>query len=111
MFRIEFFCDDRRLAAALHALVGVSHGAPTVQPVANLASNGKAKLEGDTIQMFSQYIKKNRLAELRAADARVFCKEAGLAEASYNSVLGRAKKAGLIRKTGQGSGTVWKVAT
>jgi hypothetical protein len=113
MFRIEFFVDDKRLAAALHALVGVSHGPPTVQPVVNAAKQGNglaAVSDGSSIELLAAELKKMRGQEITAsAHGNALMKAIGIAPASKTYMLKRATQAGLLKAHGKGSGMKYRV--
>ena len=56
MFRIEAFCDDKNLPRVLHALMGLVHGQPAIQPVANAkVEKGKVRAK-DWLAMCSDYL-------------------------------------------------------
>jgi len=111
MFRIECFVDDKKLPAALHALIGLSHGAPSVTPVANAirTKNGlAAATSGKGSDMFMAALKTEKVKEFRAAQAREIAKRAGLNAASTGYFLKNALQAGAIRKSGKGSNMIYR---
>jgi hypothetical protein len=114
MFRVTFFCDDRKLGECLHGLAGLVQGVPEVVPVVNAvpSKNGlAAKTDGKVIDLFTDWLHKTKVKELRAQDARDFLKSVGLSPLSYSYMLTQARERGLIRKTGGGTtSVVWKVA-
>ncbi len=118
MFRVTFFCDDRKLGECLHGLAGLAQGTPEVMPVVNAVAgkNGSGPramtASGKLIDMFTDWLRKTKIKELKAQDAREFMKSIGMAPASYSYLLSKARDHGLIRKTGSGSSVaIWKVAS
>jgi hypothetical protein len=107
MFRIEAFCDDKNLSRVLHALLGLVHGQPAIQPVANgkvVKGEVRAKINGNLPEMFAEYIKTNKLEAVRPADIRAFAIENGYAEKSYSLLLKRLIQAKFLRKKPGGKG-------
>jgi hypothetical protein len=116
MFRVTFFCDDKRLGQCLHGLAGLAQGTPEVVPVANAvaSTNGSGPRAmtdtGKLIDMFAHWLKKTKRTELRAQDARDFMQSVGMSPTSYSYLLSKARDHGLLKKTGSGSSVaVWKV--
>jgi hypothetical protein len=116
MFRVTFFCDDKKLGQCLHGLAGLAQGVPEVVPVTNAiaGTNGSGPRAvtdtGKLVDMFAQWLKKTKRTELRAQDARDFVQSVGMSPVSYSYMLSKARDQGLIRKTGSGSSVaVWKV--
>jgi len=108
MFRIDFFVDDRKLPAALLALVGIAHGAPNVVPVVNVRKKGNglaAKTEGSSMDRFAAELKSLKGKSLAAADVQQMMKPLGLSHKSYSYMLKNAITAKLLKKTGKGAGT------
>jgi len=112
MFRVEFFCDDKKLASALHALTGISHGQPTVQPVVNAIKQGNglaAASGGKSMERFAIELKKRRGKTLSSAEIKSMMKSAGMNVDSASYFLKQAKNAGLVHASGSTSKTVYKV--
>jgi hypothetical protein len=116
MFRVTFFCDDRKLGECLHGLAGLAQGTPEVVPVVNAVAgtNGSGPRamtdNGNLIDMFTDWLRKTRTKQFKAQDAREFVKSIGMSPASYSYMLNKAKDRGLIRRTGSGAATsVWHV--
>ena len=112
MFRISFFCDDKKLANALRGLAGVAAGSPEVQPVVNAEKkNGKVQAagNGDNAALFAKYAKANKLTKIKATDLRGFCKSIGVSETSYGYFGKQLQKAGAIKKHGTGSASYYTV--
>ena len=114
MFRIEFFVDDKKLPTAMHALVGISHGPPTVTPVVNAVATGNglaARVNGDSIQRVAEYLKRYKKGTLISAGEHGvdMMKALGLSPDSKTYMLSKAAKAGLLRKTGKGSAMKYTV--
>jgi hypothetical protein len=110
--RVEFFCEDKKLGTALRALTGLIVGQPTVQPVVNAqvkTGKLKAKTSGDPVSMFAQYVKDNKHTQIHAEDMRVFAKSIGRPTTSYGYYLKKMQDAGLLKKTGKGTASGYKV--
>lgn len=102
MFRVEFFCDDKRLGDALRALTGLAIGNPAVQPVTNAkVSRGGALrqvTEGRLVDLFAAHLAKTKPKEFTARDVQTFLSNQGTAPGSFGYVLKQAIAAKLIRK-------------
>lgn len=112
MFRVEFFVDDKRLGAALLALVGIAHGQPGVTPVVNAKTNGHkvvAISDGSTVEKFAVILKQHKGKTLVARDIGAMMKPLGLSLSSRGYALKQAVSAGLIKKSGKGSGMKYLV--
>jgi hypothetical protein len=108
MFRIEFFVDDKKLPAALLALVGIAHGQPNVMPVVNVKKKGNglvAQTEGSGTDRFIEAVKKLKGKTVAASDLKAMMQPIGLAPKSYSYVLKSALEAKVMKKTGKGAGT------
>jgi hypothetical protein len=113
MFRVEFFCDDKRLSSALHALVGISHGAPTVHPVVNAMKSGNglaAKFSGNTLERLPELLKPFKGKQITAnAHGPELMKALGLNPTSKTYLFRRAVEAKMLKPTGKGSGMKYLV--
>jgi hypothetical protein len=112
MFRVEFFVDDKRLGAALLALVGIAHGQPGVTPVVNAKTNGHAVVAvsaGSSLERFAELLKPHKGETIIARDVAAMMKKLGMSLSSRSYVLKRAVEAKLLKKTGIGSGTKYQV--
>jgi len=101
MFRIEAFCDDKNLPRVLHALMGLVHGQPAIQPVANAKvkkGEVRAKVNGNLPELFSVYIKKNKLEAVTPTNIKAFAVENGYAEGSYSLFLKNLIQAKVLRR-------------
>lgn len=110
MFRIEFFCDDKKLAEALRGLSGIALGDPKIMPVVNGAvSNGHAvaSVPGDISDLFRDYAKTHKMKEFKAGDIKKFCKHIGKSESSYGYYLKSLTGAGMFKKTGKGGKMIY----
>ena len=113
MFKVEFFVDDKRLGAALLALVGIAHGQPGVVPVVNAVkkANGLAPVAtGSTMDRFAAALQEHKGRNISANDVRAMMKPLGLTEKSYSYILKRAMETKLVKKTGKGQGTATRYA-
>ena len=108
MFRIEAFCDDKNLPRVLHALMGLVHGQPAIQPVAN-GMGIKSPPAGVLTGVFVKYAKANKMVKFAARDLADFVKQMGLAPASRGYMLKRLMADGIIKKSGKGANTVYTV--
>jgi hypothetical protein len=93
MFRIEFFCDDKKLAQALQALAGIAATQPTVVPVINVEkSKGELKqnTNGRIIEMFSAHLRKTKPATINSADVKAFLQRHGRPKSSVSYLLSQA---------------------
>jgi hypothetical protein len=115
LFRIEFFCDGKRLPAAVTAITGIAIGDPKIQGVINATKkpNGKleSKTDGDVVSLFLVWLNEHKDKKvLRAEDFREFSKSIGRPETAYIAIKNHImKKGGQLRRTGTGSATAYKV--
>jgi len=113
MFRVEFFCDDKKLPAALHALMGIAHGAPTAQPVVNALVNGRGDLTavsgGNAYERFTAEMKKHKGKSFNSTEMKAITKAAGLNSTSISYFVRNARKAGLMKTSGSTSKLIYKV--
>jgi hypothetical protein len=110
LFRIEFFCDDKKLAEALRGLAGIALGDPKIMPVVNgEASNGKvvARTPGELPDLFKAYAKSEGLKIFQATDIKKFCKHLGRPESSYGYYLKRLMASGVFKKSGKGAKMIY----
>lgn len=107
MFKIEVMVDDNKLAQALYALTGIARGQPAVVPVVNMKPNGEAATNGRMIDLFAEWLKREKPESLKANDLRDFLKSIGKAPSSYQHLVREAIKAHLITKRGKGSGMTY----
>lgn len=113
MFRVTFYCDDKRLGDCLRSIAGYAHGQPEVMPVVNAAvgANGlMAKTSGNAAEMFIAWIKQNKKTEVRAKDAREFLRSIGRSTGSATYTLTEAVKLGALRKHGKGANMAYAVS-
>ena len=107
MFRIECFCDDRKVGDVLRLLAGLAVGQPVAQPVVNAAmKNGKmiAKTNGSPIELLRVWVKKSGLKAVSATDLKRFQVEHGRSPTGYSFLARQAQKAGLLKKSPKGKG-------
>jgi hypothetical protein len=107
VFRVELFCDKRRLGDIYEAVAGLALApGPTARPVAGAEVNGSGEVAprrggGDIIELFRGWVKKNNLTIIGANEVRQFLKEAGRSPDSYSHVLHKLRDAKLVvRKPG-----------
>jgi hypothetical protein len=115
MFRIEVYVDDKKLAEALRALVGVVRGQPVISPVANVEENHpkqqpKAITNGTTLAMFEAYLGSYKsTASLTPQDLRDWLKTNGKSPLSASSLATDAVKARLLKRIGKSSAVHYTV--
>jgi len=100
MFRIVFNTDDKRLAKALKALVGISIGPPEVSPIINASlANGKLVPAGpiEPAEFFKQFPALFEKRDVMAALAA-----GGRSKANAQFMLTRGLEAKLIRRKSRG---------
>jgi hypothetical protein len=102
LFRIEIFCDDKKLSYILWALTGHVLGDPKIQPVVNAAKkNGKvrAKTSGKQMEMFAEFLKKlNPKTVVTSPMVREFCEKNGWKGDSCYYVVWQAKQRKLLKR-------------
>lgn len=116
MFRIEFFCEDKRVGDALRHLLGIAIGHPTTTPVINAEVNGKgehkkirAQSDGSMSSMLMAYINKSHKETITPKETGVFLTEHGFSKASAHYCLRQCTDARFLRKTGKGNSTIYYV--
>jgi hypothetical protein len=112
MFRIECFCDDKKLAAVLRALAGLVVGSPGVTPVINAevkAGKLKQSTGGKLIDLFAEHLRAEKPEVIDSDYARAFIKDLGMSPASYTYLLRKACDTKLVRKTGKGTQSKYTV--
>ncbi len=112
MFRIECYCDDKRVGDVLQALKGLIHPNPNVVPVANVQlQNGqvKALVKGDAFDMFIAHLKKNKVQSFRAREVQAFLVSIGRSKDSASYFTKGLRDRGLVRKTGSGFSSKYHV--
>ena len=119
MFRIECFCDDRKLPDVLRALAGLALGQPVIVPVINAEvikgkKNKKPEQEqeqeqvvattrGRLADLFALHLAKDKPEAVDTNYARGFLKSIGRPPGNASYMLQETKKAGLLRKAGKGN--------
>jgi hypothetical protein len=98
MFRIECFCDDKRLAEILNALNGKAYQVSAV-PVANVKKAGGTlrQANGSAVEALMAGIQKRKLKDVGATDMKAIMVEAGFAEGGYSNALAQARSFGLLK--------------
>jgi hypothetical protein len=99
MFRIECFCDDKRVAQILHALSGMAYEVKAV-PVANAKKvGGKLRqISASSVETLMIGIAKRKLKDVGAQDMKAIMIEAGFKDASYSHPLKEAQDLGLLKR-------------
>jgi len=104
MFRIEFFVDDKKLGAALVALMGLAHGQPSVQPVVNAVKNGNglaAVSSGGAVTRVKDALKTMKKGtELETKQFKELLKTLGINPSGMSYYTKQLSKGGVIKRTG-----------
>lgn len=123
MFRVSFFCDDRKLANALRVLVGIAVGAPEVQPVDTERDNiakaissgnrtGKQNEGPPLIPQFAEWLRVNNPTEpLRLRDIKDWLTQIGRNPTNAAHVAKLAVKRKLLQRHGEGRATTYTFVT
>jgi len=114
MFRVEFFCDDKRLAEALRSLAGVAIGDPKAQPVTNGENKNGAVValdDGNVAMAFVRYAKTHKLTSPVAEDFRDFCRYLGKSQTSYMYYRKKLIELGALKRRGKGKSVQFTVAS
>ena len=117
MFRVSFFCDDRKLAGALRVLVGVAVGAPEVAPVDTGPREDKPAREPHThdgkslLPQFVHYLQTTDHTELRLAEIKNWLTNIGRNPTNAQHVAKTAIRKGHLKRQGEGRDTVYLVVT
>jgi len=112
MFKVDFYVDDKKLGAALLALVGIAHGQPGVVPVVNAKLNGHgvvAASDGSSLERFAAALKPMKGKTIVAGDIRPILKTLGMQPSSRGYLTNQAVKAHLLKKSGSGSSSKYLV--
>jgi hypothetical protein len=113
MFRIETFCEDNKVGAALRALVGLVHGHPKVTPVSNAkaSKNGeiKALTNGSPLAVFMKHLHDNSVERVTMKEMRQFMPHIGLQPNSAYAIARKALLQKALRKKGSGPRTQYLV--
>jgi hypothetical protein len=110
MFKIQFFCDDKKVGDALRGLMGIALGIPEAMPVVNaeVTKTGIKQQSGGSLpQMFVHYITSNKIDRITPAETRAWCKKQGMSPLSASYVLKNAVNMRVLRKEGMSSKTVY----
>ena len=100
MFKIECYCDDKYLAAVMHALSGKVLNLKTQSVPNATAKNGAlaARTNGDVAQMLRKWIAQKKLTRVTATDIKQFQSDIGRSPAGYSNALTQGKKAGILKR-------------
>src|SRR5262252_738625 len=104
MFRIEIYCDDKKLSFILWALAGHVLGEPKCQPVVNaVAKNGRVKAEtsGDPVEMFLKHLADRGGTSFNPAFMQDWCVSLGMKRKSYSNILAKGIAAKAWKRTPQ----------
>jgi hypothetical protein len=116
MFRLEIFCDDKKLAQVLHALQGLVLENPKINPVVNAKANGKGEIQqatsGLAIDLFIERLRTDKPGVVNTPYMREFLESIGRSPRSVGSLVEAAKDAGVLKKnasTGKSKRTGWSI--
>lgn len=114
MFKIELFCDDKRLPTILRSLASLGALNVTSVPVANAEQrNGKVRQqsneEGLTPSEAAIYTSAPKGHPFKPKDAASWLANAGFSRSSTSSVLCQLVKAKRLKRTGKSAGTTYEV--
>jgi len=113
MFKIDnLFCDDKKLSQLLRAISGLVLEGFSVIPVVNAEKKkGKATAltNGTAVEMFRDYLHKHKIVEVNSTIGREFCTSIGKDAEAYNYLFSKSKEVGLLRKSGKGTSSKWRV--
>jgi hypothetical protein len=119
MFRVSFFCDDRKLAAALRSLLGVAVGAPEVAPVdptprINGAGKERVREQHDgksLLPQFVEHLRASAVQELRLVDVKTWLTSINRNPTNAQHVAKSAIRKGYLERQGEGRDTTYLVVT
>jgi hypothetical protein len=118
MFRVSFFCDDRKLAGALRVLVGVAVGAPEVAPIDETSAEPSPRRDQHNggpalVPQLADWLLHdgNNVTELRIADIRAWLASIGRSPSNAAHVAKLATKRGLLTRHGEGRASTYTVVT
>lgn len=116
LFRIEFFCEDKRVGDALRHLLGIAIGHPVATPVINAEVEGKGEHKkikqvsnGSMASQLMAYINKSHKETITPKETAAFLEEHGFSKASAHYTLRQCTDARFLRKTGKGTHTIYYV--
>lgn len=103
MFKVEFYCDDKKVGVALWRLLGIAIGKPEATPVVNAKPKRNGKIEqvtrsGNATDLFLAELRKERQRQINIADVRAWLDASGAAASgSAGYVLKQLKARKLIK--------------
>lgn len=116
MFRVSInaLCKDKDLATVLRSVSGLLYNAEiSTVPVANAmpGRNGGIDAEGhgDIVGVLKAHLKKHKVKSWTAKDAKAFQLSVGRSGDGYSGLLKKAQEAGVLKKTGTGTKSGYKV--
>ncbi len=104
LFKVEFFVEDKNLAKAKRALMGLALEMRDT-PVNNAVAAGgkiKAATPGTMIDLFLEQVKKMKVKEVTPAMMRQFAVAIGRSEKSYSNMLRELLSAGVLKRKANG---------
>jgi hypothetical protein len=114
MFRVSFFCDDKKLANALRGLAGIAMApGPIAEPVINAeAKGGKivAVTNGSKLELLADYLSKHKIVTFTPKEAMdSIVPGIGMAKSSTSYLLKRATEARIVKRNGKGNKATYTV--
>ena len=102
MFRIECFCDDKKLVSTMKALSGLVTDL-NVQPVAGAQlKNGKIEATGMVDEVLSRALHHHKKKNFTASEAAAIIVSAGFSKKSTYNAIQKLLDQKLIRRKGKG---------
>jgi hypothetical protein len=105
MFRIECFCDDKKLSKALWALTTIGVYNVTSAPVVNAKKTANGELQprqrsGTLLDAFITHVRRTKVKEITPVDMKRFCEKNGRTARGYSNLLRDAIASGLLVRVG-----------
>jgi hypothetical protein len=113
VFHIEFFCDDKKVGDALRGLMGIAIGVPVAKPVVNAEIKSTGEIEqqtnGNLANRFIHFLSNYKGDTILPRETKDWLEKQGMSRLSANYVQKAALAAGVLKKAGSGSGTIYHI--
>lgn len=106
MFRVEFFCDDRKVGDALRNLLGIAVGVPVATPVINAEQKGgkvQSQSNGKLIEMFAHHISSSKADSVTSKEIQAWLSKIGMSPMSSSYVIKHSVSRGVLKKIAIGN--------
>ena len=109
MFQVKFFVEDKLLGEVLKRLAGIARGVehayvPNLEPERGSKANGHAPkvrvASADSQEMFVKELRKRKLVDFDAKQAREITTAMGFSSTSYSYMLKGLIESGLLTRSG-----------